>query len=418
MPTTELFNGIAVVIDDEIGKEGANINKLIEQIEIKNIPCVKYTSLPDNEIINHLQGISFLILDWMIIDADLQDDSHNSSIFSDNIVKENIDFLKNISAKCFIPVFIFTNDNIDGIIAMLIENNLYADDKPNFIFVKDKSELDNDKLFSQINDWIQTTPSIYALKAWEKEYGKAKNLLFLDFYNMNHSWPTILWNNFKDDSVNMSKELGEVISRNLHTRMTPFSFNEDYLMKDDLDADKDEIRKVIEGERFIDKKRLHDDSIVAGDVFTRKHSEKKLYLNIRPDCDCIPDRSNSEATQDDVKLYFIKGNILSQSDEKEIYIEKYGNFTEREYESFVFSMRNGKSYIFNFKDIITAYWKDYKDKRIGRLLPPYITRIQQCYAFYLQRQGLPRTPEIAVTGTLSCTDISESSSDVVEDIIS
>jgi hypothetical protein len=415
MPTTELFNGIAVVIDDQIGKEGENINKLIEQIEKKSMPCVKYTSLPENEIINHLQGISFLILDWMIFDADSQDDPHVNSLFYDQIVNENIEFLKNIKAKCFIPVFIFTNESLDRIITVLKENDLYTDDKPNFIFVKDKSDLDNDLLFAEINTWIQTTPSIYTLKAWEKEYGKAKNLLFLDFYNMNHSWPTILWKNFKDDSVNMSKELGEVISRNLHTRMTPFSFNEDYLIKDNLDADKDEIRKVIEGERFIDEERLHDDSIVAGDVFTRKHSNKKLYLNIRPDCDCIPDRSNSEATQDDVKLYFIKGNILSQSDEKEIYIEKYGNFTEREYESFVFSMINGKSYIFNFKDIITAYWKNYKDKRIGRLLPPYITRIQQRFSFYLQRQGLPRTPEIAVTG--SCTDTSESaetSSEVVE----
>jgi hypothetical protein len=34
-----------------------------------------------------------------------------------------------------------------------------------------------------------------------------------------------------------------------------------------------------------------------------------------------------------------------------------------------------------------------KDKRIGRLLPPYITRIQQLFGLYFQRIGLPRTPD-------------------------
>ena len=41
-------------------------------------------------------------------------------------------------------------------------------------------------------------------------------------------------------------------------------------------------------------------------------------------------------------------------------------------------------------------WNNIKDNRIGRLLPPYITRVQQKYAHYLQRQGLPRIPKQAI----------------------
>ncbi|WMW22777.1 hypothetical protein RE476_02845 [Methanolobus mangrovi] len=397
MPTTELFNGIAIIIDDEIGKE-SKINNIINQIEEKNIPCVKYTQLPDPKIINHLQGVSFLLLDWTILTEDLQSSILDGVKIPDELksklIDENISFLKSLMEKCFAPVFIFSNESPSYIISKLKENDLYSDDKPNFIFVKRKSDIDDDKLFAEINSWIQTTPSIYALKAWEKEYGKAKNLLFLDFYNMSHSWPTILWNNFENDGVNTSRELGEIISRNLHTRMTPFSFHEDYLDIKDPDIEMDEIRKVIEGERFISNHRLHSDSILAGDVFGENN--KEVYLNIRPDCDCIPDRSKGDSTLDDVKLYLIRGDRITFKKESDSYIKRYGNFSEQENTAFVFSMIAGRSYVFRFKDILIADWKDYKDKRIGRLLPPHITRIQQRYSFYLQRQGLPRTPEVAV----------------------
>ena len=59
MPTTELFNGIAIIIDDEIGVKDKRINNIIKQIEKKNIPCVMYKELPNSEIINHFQGINF-----------------------------------------------------------------------------------------------------------------------------------------------------------------------------------------------------------------------------------------------------------------------------------------------------------------------------------------------------------------------
>jgi len=53
--------------------------------------------------------------------------------------------------------------------------------------------------------------------------------------------------------------------------------------------------------------------------------------------------------------------------------------------------------VFKFnKDMIQPKWSEYKARRIGRLLPPYITRLQQKYAFYLQRQALPAIPEKAM----------------------
>jgi len=43
----------------------------------------------------------------------------------------------------------------------------------------------------------------------------------------------------------------------------------------------------------------------------------------------------------------------------------------------------------------TEQYRNLKEYRIGTLLPPFITRLVQKYALYMQRQGLPRIPEEA-----------------------
>lgn len=54
---------------------------------------------------------------------------------------------------------------------------------------------------------------------------------------------------------------------------------------------------------------------------------------------------------------------------------------------------------FERKEIWVETHAELKNKRPGRLLHPYLTRIQQRYALYLQRQGLPRIPDGAVPET-------------------
>lgn len=391
----ELFTGIAVVIDDEIDKEGANIKDLIQQIEARKMPFVTYKTLPDNDVVHHFEGISFLLLDWELHTEKVVGDTLGGVKIPAAVYESpNIEFLNMLKETSFVPVFIFTNEDKNSICAKLRENNLYQDNKPNFIFVKNKDELMEDKLFQEIESWIKVNPSIYVIKAWEKEYRKAKNRLFCDFYDLSPSWPKILWDNFRNDDVNMSKELGEIITRNIYTRMAPFSFDESFINSAGSGTDRDEIRKVIQGERFIENAGLHADSIMTGDVF--EISKKKTYINIRPDCDCIPDRNKSKSTIDDVQLYLIEGNSLSDTKERDIFKEIYGNFNERDSESIVFSMLAGKTYVFRFKKLVIKKWSEMKNKRIGRLLPPHITRIQQRYSLYLQRQGLPRTPGQAV----------------------
>jgi len=417
METSDLFNGIAVIIDDEIGKKAANINELIKQIEDKNIPCVKYTYLPENDVIKHLQGISFLILDWRIRDKEIEefmlDGVISPSTLEESIIQANIDFLKKLRDKCFIPIFIFTNEDETGIIMKLKESGLYNVDKPNFIFVKQKSDLKDDNLFDQINSWIQTVPPIYALKEWEREYREAKNRMFGDFYKLSPSWPKILCDTFSADGANMSKELGGIITRNLHTRMTPFSFNVEVFARECAEkVSLEELRRVLEGERYVTQ--LHNNEIATGDLFKEEYIEKgaknyRYYLNIRAQCDLV------HGNLDKTELYCLRGRTIDESkiNEDDGTLFNDGQFIEKINNAIVPFIDNGKIIEFLFRDLKQLKWKDWKEKRIGRLLPPYITRIQQRYALYLQRQGLPRIPEVVVFGnsiiekTTEFTDDSE-----------
>ncbi len=131
MSLADLCNGVAVIIDDEINKEKANINDLIAQIKSKNIPTVESKELLSKESIIHLGNISFLLLEWELSDLP-------KGVKSGAGEGNNITFLKEFSKKCFVPVFIFTNEVIGHIKKVLTDNGLYVEGNPNWIFVKKK----------------------------------------------------------------------------------------------------------------------------------------------------------------------------------------------------------------------------------------------------------------------------------------
>jgi len=406
MNIKDLFNGVAVVIDDEINDSKANVGNIVKQIESADIPILKYTELPSEKIIQHFHNLSFLLLDWRLIKEDITNEEIIEGVTIPDTrqeydAAENIEFIKKLNEKCFCPIFIFTNEDADSIQSSLNEQKLMVADRPSNLFIQSKSALQNENdLFNKVAEWLQSTPSIYVLKEWEKEYQNSKIRLFSEFHTINPAWPTIMWKNFEADGANKSLEMGELISRNLHSRMTPFEFNNEILDKNS-EVPRDELRRVLEGERFLNKNSLHDDDISTGDLFKEEYRDNgktkyRYYLNIRAQCDLL--RSNNA---DNVELYCLKGRIF---DENKINNEGgnsiiEGQFIEKINNSIVPFLDGGQIIEFLFRDIKPKKWKDLKEKRVGRLLPPYINRIQQRYALYMQRQGLPRIPNAAIFDT-------------------
>ena len=64
MDVEKLFQGIAVIFDDEISDPTSTIYTIKENIQRKNIPVAVYNEMPRPEIIPSLSNASFVILDW------------------------------------------------------------------------------------------------------------------------------------------------------------------------------------------------------------------------------------------------------------------------------------------------------------------------------------------------------------------
>ena len=59
---------------------------------------------------------------------------------------------------------------------------------------------------------------------------------------------------------------------------------------------------------------------------------------------------------------------------------------------------------FNFQEMEIKDYEEMKDQRIGRLLPPFITRVTQKYGLYIHRQGLPRLPKEVIPAVAPIED--------------
>lgn len=395
----ELMTGVGIIIDDAISNDKDkkdDIFKIISQIEEKNIPLVKYSELPDTSV-PHFKNVSFILLDWDLnqISSDATEPISVPSGLEESNIEQNIRFIKKIKETCFIPFFIFTKESVDEIINKLEEAGLYSRGKHNFIFVENKSKLKKKNgVFSKVKKWLKETSSIYVLKEWERTLDKAKNELFWDFYILNPDWPKVLWKAYKQDDIDMATEFGELITRNLKTRMSYFGFNEKILDNNTAQIKKEDIMSVIAGERFIPNERLNKNEIYTGDIY--KNQNGTYLLNIRPQCDLIV---RNDQNIDSMSLYLLEGETVdfptSKTKLNRIFNTKGGNFSEGISEAILFPI--DKSIIkFSFKEQINKLYVELKNNRIGKILPPYITRIQQRYALYLQRAGIPRTPAEAI----------------------
>jgi len=399
MPDPTLFHGIAVVIDDEIHDPKASIQEIQKAIADAGCHIVPLSGIPNEASVSNLREVAFFVLDWNLYGAALKEIAAGGSVSVPSGMEEAneesiVKFLRDLKKVRFAPVFVFTDEPVADVIDKLKKHSdLYDETDPSHILVMAKGEVSQAGLFAVLTKWMDGAPSVYVLKTWERAYERAKNQLFLDFYVKSTLWPMIVWKNFKDDSMPPAALLGDLIGRNLTSRMTTFACDLEPFtellegVEKNRDAYKDIVRRVLEGERFLAAERLGKDSFEPGDIF---ETDDAYWINIRPDCDCIPKGSDK---LDKLDLYLLKGAARPFADLK--YDSEYGLIPEQDNEAIVFPVHDGKALCFKFRKLYMQKYKDLKDRRIGRLLPPFLTRLQQRYSAYLQRPGLSRLPSVA-----------------------
>ena len=397
MDLRDLLSGIAVVIDDAFSDTATDhdeghektdgIFKIVDGIECEwKLPSYRSFNLPKEDTWDSLlKAASFVLLDWKLWPT-------GATELEDATISRHIRFLER-AKNHIVPVFIFTNESPEEVTRHL-PSRLYQPDSPedNFIFLRQKVDLlDGESVdFTPIEKWIVRNASVYTLKTWECAFYSAKIELFRSMYERSSDWPRVFWKAYLDDGVDPSSSLTHLINDSLTGRMRIDEFREEILAEAYKNVSTDDLRSLIGETCLRPKESLPGDEIRCGDLF--QLSQSKFLLNIRPDCDCIP--RNGEA--DDIELYCIEGKRMSETELSKNYEEKLGRFPERDWETVAFSIFNNKSVRFNFKKLRLVKFSELRPKRVGRMIHPYLTSIQQRYALYLQRQGLPRIPDAAI----------------------
>lgn len=402
MENENLFKGIGMVVDDEVnsGKDKA-IDGIVKYLENDNhLPLVKYDVLPDDIEASCLSKLSFLLLDWEL--NTLKDADGNSipnAALKEQNIRENVAFIKQVVNKVVIPIFIFSNENIDSIKNSLSQYEIIKDDENEPIFILGKSDLfDNENkciMFDKVNDWLKKTPSIYVTQKWKTVYLDAINGMALDMRAASPYWPNLLWNNYESDGVNPSEEISSLINQNTLSRIQPVEFDKEILSVKKT-CDEQILKRLLERQRFISNEYLGDSSS-TGDIYKWG---QKYYLNIRPSCDCVGREGKNY-------IYLIKGEKVKEKEiQNGLFNDKYGNFNEQS--NFVIvGPIDGFFFRFKFKDIVIEDFEDKKDRRIGRLLPPFVTHVTQKYSLYIHRQGLSRLPKEVISSVVPIEDDNE-----------
>ncbi|MCY4379916.1 MAG: hypothetical protein OXC39_08860, partial [Candidatus Dadabacteria bacterium] len=342
-----LMSGIAVAIDDEFEetdkKKEDKIFRIVENIEDEwEMPFYKTHKIPpDGYSDSLLRSASFVLLDWKLWrsgSAELEKDG----------IEKNIRFLEK-AKEYFIPVFIFTNENPSDVTDKLPED-LYDAEKSesNFIFIKSKSKLaEKNDIFDSIGEWIERNASVYALKAWEREFYESKRALFSSMYTKSPDWPKVFWKSYEDDGVDPSSSLANLINDHLSGRFRTDIFEKHILDSGFSGVSLEDLRSLIQNTSFVGNDNLPDNEIRSGDLFIP--SEGKYLINIRPDCDCIP-RLNVK-TADDVELYCLQGKRLSEEKLRESY--QNGAYSRINEQRFRFKVNTWISFSSSSKQTLT-----------------------------------------------------------------
>lgn len=409
MENENLFKGIGMVVDDQVnsGKDKA-IDGIVKYLENDNhLPLVKYEDLPDNIESICFSSLSFLLLDWELNTLVNVDGSPipNAALKAQN-ARDNVDFIKQVVAKVVIPIFIFSNEDVNSIKNTLSQNHIMDDDEKSPIFILNKSELfDNEEkciMFDKVNEWLKKTPSIYVTQKWKTAYLDAINGMALDMREASPFWPNLLWTCYKNDGVNPSEEISSLINQNALSRIQPVEFDEEILSIEKT-CDEHLLKNLLERQCFMRNEYLGDLSS-TGDIYKW---QQEYFLNIRPSCDCVGRDGKN-------KIYLIKGDKVKDKEiQNGLFNEKYGNFNEQS--NFVIVGPICGFFIrFKFKDFLIEDYDKKKEKRIGRLLPPFITRVTQKYGLYIHRQGLPRLPKEVIPAVAPIEDDNEFEEETID----
>lgn len=384
--------GIGVVIDDKVPMSDGEqvddtIGDIVHQLHEDGISLLKYRELPPKSEWDNFGGVAFVLIDWSLLAEEV-------GIAAKQLMEKRIcDFIKAIHGKAFAPIFIFSNQDDAEIKDALKKCKIETDIPGAYVLVKPKAEMNalgengSPMLFNEINKWILETPAIRLFATWGNDVLTARNQMFAEFYDKGHNWPSLLWKAYKDDNDDPAHGLSQVMFDNLKARVRcdlPEMPNVEHDEKS-LTALKDVLALTV----MLPTSVLPESQIGCGDLFTIKSG--KFWLVVSCDCDCIVHAGES-AESTFVQVVKVDGGCKPESIKMKARFSKTFGLLHQSNQSYLFPIQ-GKCFSVVYSSFSTMPLSQLSvSKRIGRVLPPFITDVRQRIAQWNQRVGFPKIP--------------------------
>ena len=400
-----LIAGPVAFIDDDIFKSGTQAFQLLEEIRATGRPVAASKQLPSEpaEWFTHWQGLAFAVIDWDLTPSELGGGSMGSAggaTLSAFRRKAMFEFIVSLMKHVYCPIFIVSAEDTDDIDrqvrahkAFLLKNGEL--DGRITIFPKD---VVLDHLDEKVTEWVSTSPALSALTAWSREHDSAKNRLFVELNAEEPDWPLYIWKAAADDQIDPAYELATVISTNLVNRLNPVPFDADVMTQPLNGASGESRRSVSQGRTSIAGDKLSDRMVLPGDIFKfDEDADGGVWINVSPACHTVgrlikkggvaQTDENGNELREPIRLHLIRGKRSARpTSENEL---RDMNSKDRSNSIVVHTVLGGDPYKFIFGDARIEAWEYIRKRRIARLLPPYVTRVQQLHAAYIQSEGLP-----------------------------
>lgn len=405
MNAGDVVRGAAVVIDDRIGQE-TDIDDLLTQLRDQSVPTVELRELPPTEALVHWKQFALIVMDWAL--TDVEDDSKIEipqgvpvpSTLTQDVINRNVDFIAALLEQTALPIFIATNESVDDVNTAL--HDAFADTFPihrERVHVFSKSEL-KPNLFERIGKWISSRPALHVLETWRRSYVEAEIDVFHQFSQAQHDWVASIHRAAKADEAEIGVTLRDLIAANILNRIGPLQVQLDEVVIDGALDDATPLRRVLHYSAVVPDSSLAASEVSTGDLFVPEHASEpftSISILLTPECDLTlrdeswrftsftatrAPRESKESTKrakgawkPGSKDLHLTVNLLTEDCvEYDIAVNEWTS-------EMVTPIKTDNSFVI---------WPGHR--RIGRLLPPYSTLLQQTFGQVTTRRGLPRLP--------------------------
>lgn len=397
---TQLAGAVAF-IDDEIDEPASDAAQLLQEIRSTGRPVATSKELPPDPEgwFAHWQGLAFAVVDWDLMSGVGGGGGSLGSVGGATLSKfaraRLFEFVTSLLSSVYCPVFIVSGEDVQDIQRQITDEGVWLDSEGNLdrrIRVFPKSGV-LEHLDERLEEWLVESPSMTALAAWAREAERARNKMFLALDSAAPEWPLYVWQSAELDQVDPGAELASVMNTNLVSRISPIVFDSARMGEAPQAGGGSASRRVLQGRTTLLKDALVEGATSPGDLFVLPEAEEgEVWVNVSPACQTVgrltgkTDDAGNPIRQP-IRLHLLRGRRLNPPTTEKMLTEMSKATTNS---LTLHTVLDGDPFKFFFGEAQICEWDTIADHRVGRLLPPFVTKLQQLHAAYIQSEGLPR----------------------------